>query len=419
MHTERSTLPSGLTILETPLADAVSFSIIVAVPVGSRHEQPAEAGLAHFFEHMVFKGGAKYKTATVISETLDQYGAQFNAFTDVEMTAFYVKIAAAHWDVAVDVLADILQHAQFPEAELEREKGVVLEEYKMYWDMPDARADMQIGPAVFGSAAVGRPVIGEPSTIKSFTRDSLVGWRQKYAAERMVISVAGKLPAGIRSKLASAFAKLAVAEPLPTETVIPLSDGPKWVMDARKGEQTQLILGWPGLKATDDRSWTLHLLRTVLGGFASSRLFTEIREKRGLCYSVRAFEQSFMDVGLWGISAGLDAARLPEALEAIWKEVDKIAAEPVGVAELNRAKEYIKGTTVLGLESPYSVAWWRTQQWLTEGKLYDLPTVFKRVDEVTAAQVQNLACDLMPLDRLGVVLVGPKTPTTRLAKILH
>lgn len=418
MHTEVETLTSGSKLLLTPIDDSASITLLCAVPVGSRHERPEEAGLAHFFEHMVFKGGQKYRSAQSISETLDGCGAKFNAFTDVEVTAYYVKIAARHAEVAIDVLSDIVLHARFPQAETEREKGVVLEEYKMYWDMPDARADMQIGPLVFGEASVGQPVIGQPKTIKSFTPADLRRWRRHYGAERFVISAAGQLPRGFAKKVATAFGGLPPVDELAAAAPQVWSDGPRWLMDERPGEQTQLMMGWPSLSATDEWRWAMRLLRTILGGYASSRLFTEIREKRGLCYTIRALEQSYVDTGIFGIAAGLDAGRLPEALSAIWAEVGRLAERPVGEAELTRAREYLKGSLAIDLEGSYSQAWWRAEQWLTEGRLMNFEQVSEKLDAVRPEDIKMLAREILRPDALGVVLVGPDANLTKIKPLI-
>ena len=418
MHTEVETLTSGSKLLLTPIDDSNSITLLCAVPVGSRHENPAEAGLAHFFEHMVFKGGQKYRTAQSISETLDGCGAKFNAFTDTEVTAYYIKIAACYAEVAIDVLSDIVLHARFPMAETEREKGVVLEEYKMYWDMPDARADMQIGPLIFGSAAVGRPVIGIPQTIKTFTPADLRRWRRHYGAERFVISAAGQLPRGFSKKIAQSFGGLPPADQLPADQLQIWSDGPRWHMDARPGEQTQLVMGWPSLSLTDERRWAMRLLRTILGGYASSRLFTEIREKRGLCYTIRAVEQSYVDTGIFGVTAGLDASRLTEALTAIWQEVGRLSERLVGEAELTRAREYLKGSMAIDLEGSYSQAWWRAEQWLTDGKLMSFDQINERLSAVRPADIRSLARDFLHANGLGLVLVGPDTSLDKLKSII-
>jgi len=367
---------------------------------------------------MVFKGGEKYRSMTDISETLDRYGAQFNAFTDTEVTAYHIKIASSHIDVAIDVLSDMLTKARFPQVETDREKGVVLEEHKMYWDMPDARADMQIGPLLFGQAAVGRTVIGIPDTIRSFTPADLRRWRQYYGAERFVISAAGNLPTNLNHRLLTAFGDLPPTAPLPTDPVNPITDGPQWLLDERSGEQIQLVMGWPSLPEKDERRWALRLLRTILGGFASSRLFTEIREKRGLCYTIRAVEQSYVDTGVFGITAGLDANRITEALSAIWGEINRVISTQVTAAELERAREYLKGSTAISLEGTYSQAWWRADQWLSEGKLLSLNDINRHLDTVSAADIKSLAQEIFSPKGLGVVLVGPPVNLDALRSII-
>jgi len=410
MQTTSTSLPNGERLLLTPVADAQSTTLFVTVPHGSRHETPQQAGLAHFYEHMVFKGAKKYPNAAAISQALDRYGAEYNAFTDTEQTAFYAKIATKHADVAVDVISDYLQYATIDQDELDRERGVILEEYKMYWDIPDQRAQLHIGPMIFGDTAVGRPVIGDPEQIKQFTRDDFIAWRENmYRSDAVVISVAGAIPDGYAARIEQAFGALPTSKSqVQSPPAALITGGPKIKIDVREGDQTQLVLAFPGCSVKDDDRWTQRVLRTLMGVSMSSRLFTQIRERRGLCYSIRMVDQIFTDTGMIAVTAGLDAKRLHEALPAIQHELQEIAATPPLADELERAKEFIKGSTTLSLEDSSTIAQLRANQWMYEHELTSIEERFAKIDAVTAEQITALAAKLFVPEKLGLVLVGPK-----------
>lgn len=414
MHTSQSKLSNGERLLLTPIADAKSITIFVTVPHGSRHETKEQSGLAHFYEHMVFKGAKKYPTAAAISQALDRYGAEYNAFTDTEQTAYYAKIAVDRADVALDVISDYLQHATIDQAELDRERGVILEELKMYWDLPDQRAHMQIGPIIYGDTPVGRTVGGDPERVKKFTRDDFITWRDSmYKADAVVISVAGAIPEGFSKKIEDAFGSLPKGKTaLKPEIAQLITAGPTIKIDVRKGDQTQLVLAYPGCSVADEERWTQRVLRTIMGVSMSSRLFTQLRERRGLCYSIRMIDQILSDTGMIAVAAGLDSKRLKEALPAIAHELHLIATKKPSADELERAKEFIKGSTILSLEDSSTIAQLRANQLLYEHELTSIEERFAKIDAVTAADVTALAAKLFVSDRLGLVLVGPKVDET-------
>lgn len=420
MQTTNQLLPNGERLLLTPLKDAQSITIFITVPHGSRHETPEQAGLAHFFEHMVFKGGKKYPTAAAISQALDRYGAEYNAYTDVEQTAFYAKIAADQADVALDVISDYLQNAHLDPEEIDRERGVILEEYKMYWDRPADRAEMFINPLIWGETNVGRPVIGEPERIKQFTREDFIAWRDTmYQADKVVISAAGKIPTDFAKKVEAAFGGLpATKKPIQAEPAKLLESGPTVKFDVRPGDQISLVLAYPGCSLKDEDRWVQRVLRTIMGVSMSSRLFTQIRERRGLCYSIRMVDQILTDVGLIGVTAGLDAGRIDEALTAILHELEGIAAKAPSADELLRAKEFIKGATILSLEDSSTIAQMKANQWMYEGELRSIEEQFAKIDAVTAEEVTRLARQLFVPNRQGLVLVGPAVDEGKIKQII-
>lgn len=419
MKTSISALSNGATLILSPEPDAQSTTLFVSVPHGSRHETDAQAGLAHFFEHLVFKGAKKFATPEAISQALDQYGAEYNAFTDIQQTAFYAKIATEHLDTALAVISDYLQYPKLDEADIEREKGVILEEYNMYWDQPEGRADMQFTQLLFGKSALGRPVIGTKEAIKSFTKDDFVKWHQQYyGADRVVISVAGGIPDNFKQQIESSFAALPKGQTVKMDAPGQKAAGPQVLIDERPGEQIKLLMGCESLAITDERYWAQRVLRAIMGSAMSSRLFMEIREKRGLCYSIGMSDQALTDTGMLSVDAGLDMKRINEAVTAIWAELLKITTVPPAADELQRAKDLMKGATILSLENSASVARMWANQWLYEGKLTTIEERFAKLDAVTAAQVTELAAELFQPDRMVLVTVGPKQDAAAITKIL-
>lgn len=419
MKTEKYNLSNGATVLVTKMAEVKSTTLLVTVPHGSRHETVEQAGLAHFFEHMVFKGAKKYKDAAAISQALDQYGAVYNAFTDFEQTAYYAKIATAHFDVALDVISDYLQHPKLLQSDIDKESNVIIEELNMYWDVPRDRASMQINQLVFGDTPLGRPIIGTKETVKSFKRADFEAWREQYyGADKVTISVAGAIPNNLKEQLEQAFCDLPPAQKISLEGPQEIGDGPKILMDERAGEQINLIMAFPALKTKDENYPDLQVLRAIMGSSMSSRLFSEIREKRGLCYSIGMGRQAFTDTGSVYIAAGLDAKKIDEAVEAIWHELMKIAQEEPGEQELFKAKENIKGGMVLGLEDSSSVAASKASQWMFEDKIVSPEERAAEIDAVTASGVSKMAKKLFVANKVGMVLVGPKQDVNKLRSIV-
>jgi len=420
MNTTTTKLKNGVTLLLTPMKEAKSTTLFVTVPHGSRHETKEQAGLAHFFEHMVFKGGKKYPTPEAISQTLDSIGADYNAFTDFQQTAYYARVAAQHFDVALDVISDYLQFAQLRQSDIDRERGVILEEYNMYWDMPDARADMQFPQLIFGDTPLGRPIIGVKERIKAFKKKDFSDWyAKKYSAEKVVISIAGAIPKDIEKTITQKFAHLPTGQTVPMEGVELLTTGPKIVMDERPGEQIRLILGFEAKSSLDDDIWVQLVMRNIMGSSMSSRLFSEIREKRGLCYSISMQNQAFTDVGLIAVESGLDSSRIEEAVTAIWAELKKITKTAPTDEEISRAKEFIKSTTILGLESTSAVARYKASQHLFEGGVTPLEERFKRIDAVSKQQVKDISAELFQPSKMGLVMVGPKQDVKAIGQIFN
>jgi predicted Zn-dependent peptidase len=283
---ELETLPNGARILSAPMRDAASVAVVISVAAGSRCETPEVGGIAHFSEHMFFKGTEQRPTARDISAEIDGIGGEFNAFTGKELTAYYVKCAAADAGTAVDVLSDMFLHSTFDEEELEREKGVIVEEINMYTDTPRDIVGQVYDTARYGDSPIGRPIIGTKETVRAATRqtflDYLGAW---YRPERIAIGLGGNVTDALLADVRERFGALP-GEPTPPlpETVIPAITEPLVAIERRDGDQAHIVLGVDGMRSNDEDRYAMAVWQAVIGGGMSSRLFTEVRERRGLAY---------------------------------------------------------------------------------------------------------------------------------------
>jgi predicted Zn-dependent peptidase len=406
---ELDRLPNGVRILQAPMRDAKSVAVFVGVAAGSRYEQRQSSGIAHFAEHMFFKGTERRPTARDISVEIDGIGGEFNAFTGKELTAYYVKCGADSAGVALDVLADMFMHSRFAAAEIEREKGVIVEEINMYVDTPRDLIGQVFDRARFGDSPLGRPILGSKETVRGATRetftDYLGAW---YRPERIVVGLGGAVSPELLDDARGRFGDLpAQATPAPPELVLPAPDGPQVEIERRDSDQAHLVLGVGGLPLTDRDRYVAAVLAVILGGGMSSRLFTEVRERRGLAYYVFAHHASYIEAGSLCVQAGVDVGRLQLAVETIWGELRRCATEPVPADELAKAKRYLTGRTVLGTEDPRGMILYGLRREIVEGRFVELDEVFAGLEAVTAEDVQRLAATLVTPAQATLAVVGP------------
>jgi predicted Zn-dependent peptidase len=406
---ETRVLENGVRVLSAPMRDAPSVAVVVGVAAGSRFERPEAAGIAHFAEHMFFKGTTRRPSARDIAGEIDGIGGEFNAFTGKELTAYYVKCAAASAPIAVDVLGDMLLDSRFDEGELEREKGVIVEEINMYLDTPRDLIGQVWDELRYGDTPLGRPIIGTKETVRAATRqtflDYLADW---YRPERLVIGLGGAVDEALIEDVSQRFGALeAVDTPARPETVLPREQGPLLRVERRDSDQAHIVLGTGGLPIDHPDRYVISVLQTVLGGGMSSRLFTEVRERRGLAYYVFASHNGYTDAGSLVVRAGVDTARAPLAVETITAELRRLAEEPVGDAELGKARRYLTGRLVLGLEEPRGTIMFGLRRLLLEGRTAELDEVVEGIEAVTADDVQRLAGELMRPERLTLAAIGP------------
>ncbi len=409
----RSVLPSGVRILSEQVPGARSATIGYWVAVGSRDELPATYGSTHFLEHLLFKGTTS-RTALDIAVSFDAVGGEHNAMTAKEYTCYYAKVQDRDLPMAVDVLSDMLTSSIIDATEFENERGVILEELAMADDDPGDVANERFFEAVLGEHPLGRPIGGSPETIQAATRDSVWNhYRANYRARDLVITVAGavdhdELVAGVERALVAAGWDLnCEAEPVErrdaTHDVI--ERGSPLVVVQRPIEQANILLGVSGIPATDERRSTMAVLNSILGGGMSSRLFQEIREKRGLAYSVYSFSPSYSDAGLFGLYAGCSPAKAGQVTELLIAEFRRLGDGGVTDEELRRAVGQLSGASALALEDSDTRMSRLGRSEITLGEFSDLDESLRRLALVTAEDVKELAVELA-LRPLSIAAVG-------------
>jgi len=415
---ERRVLDNGLRVLTANLPHAQSVTCMVMIGAGSRYETPGTNGIAHFCEHMFFKGTERRPTARDIAGEVDAVGGEFNAFTTKESTAYYVKCAAEHRDVALDVLVDMLRNSRFDADEIEREKGVIVEEMNMYFDTPRDYIGGVYDELVYGDQPLGWDIIGRKETVRSATPETFRGYLDRwYHPERIVVGIAGRIGDDAVERVATLLGDLPSVATGAAEPTRPHADGRVKVF-TKASDQAHLIIGVPSYPLQHPDRYSLQLLATVLGGGMSSRLFTEVREKRGLAYYVHGINHSYTDAGSLFSQAGVDIKRIDEAVTTIRAELKKIADEPVPGDELEKSRNFAKGRFVLQIENPQGLLTFGLRREVLERRAPELEEVLAGISAVTAEDVQRVAQDLIGDDRLRLAVIGPFDDPARFEKLL-
>jgi predicted Zn-dependent peptidase len=415
---QRNTLDNGLRVLTADLPHAQSVAVLVTLAAGSRYETPETSGIAHFSEHMFFKGTERRPTAKEIAGAIDAIGGEFNAFTGKETTTYYVKCAAEHRDVALDVLVDMIRNARFPEEEIEREKGVIIEEMNMYYDTPRDFIGGVYEQLLWGDQPLGWDIIGRKETIRDATRDTFMGYLDRwYKPSRMVVGIAGRIGADVLDRVQELLGDLTDADTGEPEPAAAQANG-RIRVHTKQSEQAHVSLGVHSLPLDHPDRYPLQLLATALGGGMSSRLFSEVRERRGLAYYVYGLNHSYTDAGTLYAQAGVDIARIDDAVSTIAAEIRKIAAEPLGAEELEKARNFAKGRFVLQLESPQGLMMFGLRKEVLERRLPDPADVLRGLDAVTSDDIARVATDLIGADRLRLAVIGPFEDAARFEPLL-
>jgi predicted Zn-dependent peptidase len=400
-----STLPSGVRILTEAMPHVRSATIGIWADVGSAAEPAPRRGVSHLVEHMLFKGTGR-RTARRIAEEMDGIGGNLNAFTDKESTCYFAHVMDRHLPLAIDVLGDMFLHSLFDEEELRKEQRVVLEEIKMYDDSPDEMIHDLFTRTMWRGSQLGEPTIGHVETVTALERSHLRQWlKQRYAPQTVIVTAAGNLVHDdVVALVAAAF------EGFGGEAASPAADRPQLTPEVsltfKETEQAYVLLGSRGLSLRDEGRYALSVLDTILGGGMSSRLFQEIREKRGLAYSVYSFQQGYRDAGLFGVYAGTSPDRVQECVDVICAELDG-ALGGVSDAEVALAREHLKGNLTLALESTSSRMMRLGRNELVYGRQISVEEIESRIDAVDGAAVDRVARVVLAPETRGLCVLGP------------
>ncbi len=416
----RTVLPSGITVITETVPTARSVSIGVWVSVGSRDETPSLAGVTHFLEHLLFKG-TRTRSAAEISAAIDGVGGELNAFTGKEYTCYHARVLDHDVELAVTLLSDMLVGSTLPAAEVRTERDVILEEIAMNDDDPDETVHDAFVSALFGDIPIGRPIVGTSESIGALTRRQVVGYfRRRYRPDRLVVSAAGNVDHRvfvglIRRGFAAAAGSPAVPYGLRRTGSPPSLARESVRLVTRPTEQATFLLGVPGLSHCDERRFAANILSTVLGGGTSSRLFQEVRERRGLAYSVYSVLTSYADTGYVAVGGGCLPDKLGPVLEVVGRALGSLAADGVTTEELDRAKGQLRGSFVLGLEDTFSQMIRLARGELVYGDLLSIDEVLARIDAVTLDDVAAVGAELLR-QPATLAVVGPYTDESELGR---
>lgn len=402
----KTVLDNGVRLVTEKLPSAYSVTAGLWMDVGSRDEEPAQGGISHFIEHMAFKGTAR-RDALAIARELDRLGGLANAFTSRETTCFHARTLAEHLDTIADLLTDIFLHPAYDPAEVERERQVILQEISSVDDTPDELVHVLFGLNFWPGHAMGRPVLGNTESVGSLSRQDMVDYlAQRYAPANLVVAAVGQLEhQAVVDLLAPSLGQLPVLPPRkPRQTP---AGNPGLVVVPRQCEQVHVAMGAPGPSAVHPDRFAASLLNVILGGNMSSRLFQEVREKRGLAYAVFSYLSTYSDVGLFGVYLGVAPGRSPEALKVVQAELSRLAVEPVSEEELEHAKEHTKGSILLGAESPDSRMFRLARNEFNFGRDVPLEDVVAQIEAVQVSDLTRVAAQFLAPEKLGITVLGP------------
>ena len=412
------TLPGGLRVAtcEMPHAETAAFGIIAAV--GSRHEPARLGGASHFIEHMLFKGTAR-RSARRIMEEIEGVGGDINAYTSEERTVYYGTVAAEFFPRLCDVVCDFYANAKFAPTDVERERDVIGEEILMYRDEPASHVQELLNENFWGGHPIGRPITGTSETLAGISREDLLGFRKAhYHRAATIVCAAGRIShEDVVERAKDALSSLPAGKPR-RQAPSPEAGTFRLVTEQRDTQQTQVAIGFPAPSFHCDDRFALHIANTILGGNGSSRLFQQLREKRGLCYSVSTHPSLFSDSGQFAVSVGLEARNLAKSLALIRDEIEKLASRPPSPAEFQRAKDYIVGTNRMALERSSSQCSRVGGSVLAYGRIVDPEESHLRLREVTPAEISACTDRYLDPSRATVAIIGPNPEAADVRKIL-
>ena len=415
----KAVLGNGLRVITSAMPHSHSICLVILVGAGSCYESKEEAGISHFAEHLFFKGTQRRPSFKEITEAIEGVGGIINAGTDKEVTIFWCKVASPHFPVALDVLSDLLLNSRFDQKEMERERRIIIEEMNMNLDIPQQRVNALIDELLWPEQPLGREVIGYKETVSSITREQLKNHiAHRYMPNNTVVSVAGNIQhEEALAQIDSVFHEWTAGQLTTGYTASDSQTEPRLRIEPKDIEQAHLCLAVHGVSHFHPRRFVLDLLNTVLGGGMSSRLFTEIRERRGLAYDIHSYTEHFLNSGSFAVYAGVDPQKVETTVSAVLEEIAQIK-QGVTADELTRAKELSKGRLYLRLEDSRNVALWCGSQELLLQQILSIEDVIAIVDAITIGELRDVAGEILTDNGLNLAVTGPVKQEKPLRRLL-
>ncbi len=420
MQFVKRTFENGLRTVVAPMSGTDTVTILVLVGTGSNYEERKESGLSHFLEHMFFKGTKNHPKPGELDRMLDAVGAVHNAFTSREETGYWIKVDARHFPLALTFVSDILQNALLKEEEVNRERGVILEEMKMYWDTPRRYIWSLFEELVYGDNSYGWDVLGTARNIRTIKRSQFINyWKSQYTAQNTVVVVAGNISAStVFPRIESAFSQLRTGKARKAPALKKVAHGPRIKLFEKETDQSHVVLGAIGYELEHKDQYAASILATILGGYMSSRLWADIRNRHGLAYVVSAMHTPYRVTGYFATYTGVPHERREEVVKRIVGHLERIRRSGATTEELHRAKENTKGHLALSLESTDEVAAFLGGQEILTGKIKTPAEVVKKVDKVSLGDIQRVARTIFRKDNIYLAMIGPRLSEATYHKIL-
>lgn len=416
----KTTLKNGLRIITVPQKNTQAVTVLVLVGTGSKYEKKEINGISHFLEHMFFKGTRKRPGAIDVVEPLDRVGGIYNAFTGEEYTGYFAKVDKGHLNLALDWVSDIYFNSSLPQKEVEKEKGVIIQEINMYQDHPMSYVGILWSKLLYGNQPAGWPVAGTKESVSGISRENLLSYMKKqYVALNTVVCVSGNVEAaGTTGKVKKYFSKIKALTPFKKPQVFETQIRPECLLMEKETDQTHLCLGVRAYNIFHPKRYVQELLGIILGGMMSSRLFMEIRDKLGLAYYVSTSSPADQDTGELVTQAGIHNQKVEKGITAILKEYKKIRDKRVPEKELKKAKDHLKGKMALLLESSDAMASFCGMQELLENKILTPKEIYQEIDKVSQSDIQKLAQDIFQPQKLNLAVIGPFKDKNKFQKLL-
>jgi len=421
MNYTKKKLKNGMRIITVPMKENPTTTVLVLVETGSEYENRNNSGISHFLEHMCFKGTAKRPSAFDITKELDGIGAQYNAFTGQEYTGYYAKSDYKNLDTILDVVSDMYLNPIFPEKEIEKEKGVIIEEINMYQDLPQKIVGMEFNKLLFGDHPAGWSIAGTKENVQKMQRTDFIDYRNRhYVASATTVVVSGKIDEkDIFKKVSKVFKDVGVWKKEGKEKVVENQKTPQVSLYYKDTDQTHMVIGVRSFNTYNKYNPIIRVMNSVLSGGMSARLFQKMRDEMGICYYIRSYNDSSIDHGEFVIGAGVDSKRVKEAISTLLEEMNKLKTILVRPEELNKAKQYLIGTLNLGLESSDSLAEFFGGQEVLRKEIKKPEDIIKEIKAVTAEEIKFVAERIFKDEGLNLAIVGKFKDDKEFKDILH